>query len=169
MSAAAVSGHLWQARYFSCVLSPAHLDVALRYVERNPVRALMTETADTYPWSSAAAHSASEPPDDPLLDFSIWLNYGGAAPWRTMLADPDPAPLVHMLRRCTFGERPFGDEQFLQSIEAQTGRSWKRYTFDAELRNGTLAFSLESLRQKVAAAQVGTTEPTPSETRTHDR
>ena len=31
------SGHLWQARYFSCVLSPAHLDVALCYVERNPV------------------------------------------------------------------------------------------------------------------------------------
>ena len=146
------SGHLWQARFFSCVLSSAHLDVALRYVERNPVRALMTEAAESYLWSSAAVHSASEPIDDGLLDLSIWHNVGGTMAWRGMLAHHDPMPLVHMLRRCTFGERPFGDEQFLQSVEAQTGRSWKRYNFDAELRAGGLALSLESLRVGLATS-----------------
>lgn len=34
-----VSGHLWQARFFSCVLDSGRLLAAARYVERNPVRA----------------------------------------------------------------------------------------------------------------------------------
>jgi putative transposase len=33
------SGHLWQARFYSCILDDAHLWHAVRYVERNPVRA----------------------------------------------------------------------------------------------------------------------------------
>jgi len=50
------SGHLWQNRFFACVLGPSHLWAALRYVERNPVRAGMVERAADYPWSSASAH-----------------------------------------------------------------------------------------------------------------
>lgn len=34
-------GHLWQNRFFSCVLDEPHARYALRYVERNPVRARM--------------------------------------------------------------------------------------------------------------------------------
>src|SRR5688572_33480527 len=34
-----LSGHLWQGRFYSCVLDEAHLWSAVRYVERNPVRA----------------------------------------------------------------------------------------------------------------------------------
>jgi putative transposase len=33
------SGHLWQARYYSCPVSSGHLATVLRYVERNPCRA----------------------------------------------------------------------------------------------------------------------------------
>ena len=33
------TGHLWQGRFFSCVLDDSHLWSAVRYVERNPVRA----------------------------------------------------------------------------------------------------------------------------------
>jgi putative transposase len=50
------SGHLWQCRPFSCVLDEAHAWAALRYVERNPVRARMVERAEDYRWSSARAH-----------------------------------------------------------------------------------------------------------------
>jgi hypothetical protein len=32
-------GHLWQNRYFSCMLGPGHLVRALLYVDLNPVRA----------------------------------------------------------------------------------------------------------------------------------
>ena len=59
------SGHLWQARFYSCVMDEDHVWSAIRYVERNPVRAKMVSEAENYPWSSAAAHSLSQP--DPLL------------------------------------------------------------------------------------------------------
>lgn len=39
------TGHLWQNRFFACVLGPEHLWAALAYVERNPVRAGMVERA----------------------------------------------------------------------------------------------------------------------------
>jgi putative transposase len=32
-------GHLWQGRFYSCVLDESHLMLASRYIERNPVRA----------------------------------------------------------------------------------------------------------------------------------
>ncbi len=33
------SGHLWQGRFYSCVLDEPYLMTAIRYVEKNPVRA----------------------------------------------------------------------------------------------------------------------------------
>ena len=48
-----LSGHLWQGRFYSCVLSESHLWAAVRYVERNPVRAGIVDRAEDYRWSSA--------------------------------------------------------------------------------------------------------------------
>jgi len=50
------SGHVWQGRFYSCVLDEWHLWAAVRYVERNPVRAGMVDRAEDHPWSSARAH-----------------------------------------------------------------------------------------------------------------
>ena len=49
-------GHLWQNRFYSCALDETHLWAALRYVERNPVRAQLVMRPEEYAWSSAAAH-----------------------------------------------------------------------------------------------------------------
>jgi putative transposase len=49
------TGHLWQNRFYSCALDEHHLRVALRYVERNPVRANIVERPEQHQWSSAAA------------------------------------------------------------------------------------------------------------------
>ena len=49
-------GHLWQARFGSNVLDENYLLAAVRYVERDPVRAGMVKNALEYPWSSAALH-----------------------------------------------------------------------------------------------------------------
>ena len=49
-------GYLWQGRFFSCALDEPHLYAAMRYVEKNPVRAKMIERAEDYRWSSARAH-----------------------------------------------------------------------------------------------------------------
>lgn len=55
------SGHLFQGRYASYAMDEAHLMVALRYVENNPVRAGLVDTAEQWAWSSAAAHVARRP------------------------------------------------------------------------------------------------------------
>ena len=57
-----VSGHLWQGRFFYSVLEDAHLWAAVRYVERNPVRAGLVTQAIDYPWSSAAAGGPESAP-----------------------------------------------------------------------------------------------------------
>src|SRR3990170_4525 len=58
-------GHVWQGRFFSSPLDEAYLWAAIRYVERNPVRAKMVRKAENYRWSSAAAHCGLKP--DPVL------------------------------------------------------------------------------------------------------
>jgi len=46
-------GHVWQGRYKSFrIESDAHLLMVLRYVERNPTRAGLVETARDWSWSS---------------------------------------------------------------------------------------------------------------------
>ena len=49
-------GHLWQGRFFSSPLDNTYTWSAIRYIERNPVRAGMVEKAEDYIWSSAPAH-----------------------------------------------------------------------------------------------------------------
>ena len=46
-------GHLWQGRFFSAPLDETYFWHAIRYVERNPVRAGLVERAEDYPWSRA--------------------------------------------------------------------------------------------------------------------
>ncbi len=41
-------GHIWQGRFYSCILDEAHLILAARYIERNPVRAGIVEK----PWQN---------------------------------------------------------------------------------------------------------------------
>ena len=50
------SGHLWQGRFYYCPLQFEHALEALRYVERNPVRARIVELHWEYEWSSAREH-----------------------------------------------------------------------------------------------------------------
>ncbi len=52
-----VRGYLFQGRFFSCPLDNSHLYSAVRYVERNPVRAKIVKNAWDYNWSSAAYHA----------------------------------------------------------------------------------------------------------------
>ncbi|KKL68886.1 hypothetical protein LCGC14_2120480, partial [marine sediment metagenome] len=64
-------GHLWQGRPYSCLLDERHFWAAVRYVERNPVRARIVRKAQNYRWASAAAHCGLR--EDPLLSGSLEL------------------------------------------------------------------------------------------------
>jgi|SRR5579862_2866540 len=127
------SGHLWQNRFYSCPLSERHLWIALRYVEANPVRALLVGRAEQYRWSSAAAHLDLAPDRSGLLDGEFWRRSGGAPTWQEMHAAPEPAGHVNLLRRCTYSGRPFGEEEFVERLEIRFQRSWRRWTFEKAL------------------------------------
>ena len=49
-------GHLWQGRFASYVMDEEYLLACVRYVENNPVRAKLSDSADGWKWSSAKAH-----------------------------------------------------------------------------------------------------------------
>lgn len=56
------SGHVWQGRFKSFVIQDdEHLLTALRYVERNPLRARLVERAEDWSWSSAAYGPGASP------------------------------------------------------------------------------------------------------------
>ncbi len=76
-----VSGHLFQGRYSSYPMDDAHLMIALRYVENNPVAAGLVAHAEDWRWSSARAHIAQL--EDGLTDVHAMGNH--VANWRAML------------------------------------------------------------------------------------
>lgn len=112
-------GHAWQGRFKSFPMDEPYCLNAIRYIERNPVRAGMVKRAEDYLWSSAAAHCGLR--DDLLLsgncplilqikNWSEWVN-----------ADPDDTE-NEMIRRHTQTGRPLGPRDFLVRIGNQIGR-----------------------------------------------
>jgi putative transposase len=113
------SGHLWANRYFSTPLDESHHWSAVRYVERNPVRARLVGQAAQYRWSSAPAHVLGAP--DPLL--SPQRPYPGlVADWREWLQGPEQPGVTERLRRSTKTGRPCGDASFVAILEQKLGR-----------------------------------------------
>lgn len=113
------SGHLWANRFYSTPLDSWHLFQAVRYVELNPVRVGLVSEAESYPWSSASAHTRGS--HDPLLsprrpfpgairDWSAWLRQG---------LEPEQ---IEILRTNTSTGRPSGSPEFVLELEKALGR-----------------------------------------------
>jgi len=116
------SGHLWQNRFFSCALEEVHLWRAMRYVERNPVRAGLVRVPWRYPWSSAAAHVNGEDPTG-LLDMQAWREqWRSPKRWAEALRDPDDEA-KELICGSTRTGRPLGGERFLTRLERKLDRS----------------------------------------------
>ncbi|MBX9796118.1 transposase [Sphingomonas sp.] len=77
-----LSGHLFQGRYASYPMDMAHLMIAVRYVENNPVKAGLVAAAEHWPWSSARAHIDGA--GDGLTDLDHAFPVTN---WRAYLAD----------------------------------------------------------------------------------
>jgi putative transposase len=115
-----IDGRLWQGRFFSCAMDDPHLWTAIRYVERNPVRAGLAQRAERYPWSSAAAHCGLRV--DPMLSPlppGLAVTPAGWAEW---LAQEEDAEGLSRLRTSTQTGRPAGDEAFVKKLESMIGR-----------------------------------------------
>jgi len=117
---AKVNGHLWQGRFFSCVLDEAHLYRAIRYVERNPVRAKMVNHAWEYPWSSAKAHvgEGGQPP----IELSRRVDFVKQEEWKEYLTEGDEE-IVREMRLKTGRGLVVGTKNFIEQLEKRVDRS----------------------------------------------
>jgi putative transposase len=115
-----LNGHLWQGRFYSCVLSEGHLWRAVRYVERNPVRAGIVSRAEDYRWSSAKAHVYGQ--RDDLLDPGLPL-VGIVGNWSEWLAAEDVDSELKAIRAATAKDIPYAEDQVIERWESELGRS----------------------------------------------
>lgn len=92
------SGHLWQNRFYSCALDEEHFWNAMRYVERNPVRAGAASRAWEYRWSSAAVHCGGNN-EVRLVDLRKWNGMIGVQDWQAALSAGQNDAAVKELRR----------------------------------------------------------------------
>ena len=117
------TGHLWQNRFYSCVLEADHLWTALAYVENNPVRAGIVPRAGDYPWSSAVAHISGHDERN-LLDMEWWQREHHAD-WEQHLRTAS-SQSHQPLRAATYAGRPFGSDDFLRAMSEKFNRHWTR-------------------------------------------
>lgn len=114
-------GHVWQGRYFSCALDEIHLYRAIRYVERNPVRAKMVNNAWDYEWSSAHTHTGMQRKRVIPLKKSFDMS---AKEWKAYLREEDNV-MVDEMRLKTKRGLVIGTETFVKNAEKILKRSLK--------------------------------------------
>jgi putative transposase len=108
--------------FFSSALDEQYLWAALRYVERNPVRARIVRKAENYLWSSAAAHCGVRE-DRTLTDDRYWLTqFESVGEWSKWLAEGDRPEEIDVLRRHVERGLPCGSEKFVRKLERIAGQ-----------------------------------------------
>ena len=111
-------GYLWQGRFKSFPLDERYLFAAVRYVERNPVRAGIVAKAEDYAWSSARAHVYKEK-DLILVRFFLEKEIRD---WSRYLQEDEPAGELKLIREHGQTGRPLGGKEFIGQLENILGR-----------------------------------------------
>jgi putative transposase len=119
-------GRCWARRYRAVLVADdRYAPAALRYLDRNPVRAGLVDDPPAYPWSSCAAYACGAP--NPLVTFHP--SYLGLSPYqavrqrhyRALLAPrPDPVTDAHDPRWTT--QRAVGTAAFVARVTPRRGR-----------------------------------------------
>jgi putative transposase len=114
------SGHVWQNRYYSCAVEEIALASVMRYVELNPVRAGLVQTATDYAWSSANIHLGGRDAEG-LVSTTAWFAGWSAEDWSEVLCSGEDK--ASAIREATYSGRPYGSQQFITRLEATLSRS----------------------------------------------
>jgi putative transposase len=119
-------GHVWQGRFKSPVIQDdAHLLTVLRYIEANPLRARMVESAGDYRWSSFPAHGLGH--SDPLLDSIPEYEALAKTPatrrrrWSAFVHKAPPDEELAAIRRSTMTGLPYGEPDWVEQLGNRLG------------------------------------------------
>ena len=116
------TGHLWQARFFSCPVEEISLWDVLAYVELNPVRAGLAESPEDWRWTSARAHLTGRD-ETGLLNMRLWETYFTPALWAEHLRQKQhERELPRRIRTATQTGRPLASDGAVRKLELLLGR-----------------------------------------------
>jgi putative transposase len=104
-------GYLWQGRFQSYPLDNKYLYSAVRYVERNPVRAGLVKNAVEYRWSSARAHIYQA--HDILLSDSFLISE--IKDWASYLSEYEDPLLTDTFQKHASTGCPLGDDLMINN------------------------------------------------------
>jgi len=116
-------GHLWQGRFYSCILDEPHLILAARYIERNPVRAGLVKNPWQWPWSSALTHISGKydrvvESGDLLKTVCMSSEY-----WKKYICSKEETVLLQSIRKHTLAGYPLGTTDFIEELERDNRRT----------------------------------------------
>lgn len=117
-----IFGHLWQGRFYSCVLDELYLMNTARYIERNPIRGGLAKKPWDWRWSSAVSHINNGKEGIVKLGdlFSIIdMNY---EKWRLYIDEKEDSKKIDEIKKHTMTGRPLGAEEFIKKLERRLGR-----------------------------------------------
>ena len=118
-------GHLFQGRFFSSLMDELYTIACARYIERNPVRAKMTETPTSWRWSSAKTHCKQDEYDELGVNKLFgYIEYDQQG-WKKFIELPDDTEELIQIREHTRKGRPLGDNGFLEKLETKLNRVLK--------------------------------------------
>ena len=111
------SGRIWQGRFKAFPIEQdIYLLTVMRYVERNPVRANLVESAEDWDWSSLSRRNAAlarqVQSDGPVARPSDWIS---------LVNTPQTGAEVEALRHCTIKSAPYGSENWVRETAAKLG------------------------------------------------
>jgi len=115
------SGHLWQGRFYSCVLDEVYLVAALRYVERNPVRAGIVRKPWRWKWSSAGVHVGQGDGVIHLANITTLIDTT-VKEWEEYIDLDENEEEVEVIRKHTLLGRPLGTKEFIAKLGKRLGR-----------------------------------------------
>ncbi|MDP3732189.1 MAG: transposase [Candidatus Omnitrophota bacterium] len=115
-------GHLWQGRFYSCVLDESHLVLAARYIERNPVRAGLVEKPWQWPWSSAINHTNKNRSSPIELGDFLGIIGMSCGSWKEYIDSTEEGSLLQRIRKYTLTGRPLGTTSFINMLESKFDR-----------------------------------------------
>lgn len=120
-----VAGHLFQGRFFSCIMDERHTIACARYIERNPVRAKIVKRPCAWKWSSANLHCGIDRDDElgvkKLFDYVDREQKG----WKEFIEAPDNPDDLKQIREQTRKGRPLGSNDFVERLERKLNRMLK--------------------------------------------